>query len=242
MTDKKMGEARMLDAARKAGAPIPAGEIHGEEPDFTFNTENGTLGVEVTELLRPASRNHGIVPVEEENFHNEVIRTAQQQYCTTVAATPASLIVYFANAKGMRQDKRKIAQTLVDFVKENVHRANPVIALSGNEVPHGFGAMSITAGPGDWWCGESGGTNLNEIPRQLASRILAKNKLLPTYRTNLPRDARVWLLLYSRPTVARSIPVPFGIERMGFQFDFDRVFWFASLENQVVEIQRATAP
>ena len=33
--EKKEIERRVLDAARKAGAPIPDGEIAGEEPDFT---------------------------------------------------------------------------------------------------------------------------------------------------------------------------------------------------------------
>jgi len=32
--EKKEIERRVLDAARKAGAPIPDGEIAGEEPDF----------------------------------------------------------------------------------------------------------------------------------------------------------------------------------------------------------------
>jgi hypothetical protein len=50
---------------------------------------------------------------------------------------------------------------------------------------------------------------------------------------------RIWLLLYSRVTVSRSIPVPYGIEEWSFPFEFDRVFWFASLENRVVEIRRA---
>jgi hypothetical protein len=44
--------------------------------------------------------------------------------------------------------------------------------------------------------------------------------------------------LFSRVTVARSVPIPAGIEEWKFPFDFDRVFWFACLENRVVEFQR----
>jgi hypothetical protein len=74
---------------------------------------------------------------------------------------------------------------------------------------------------------------------EIASKIAAKNELLPRYRANLPMGAQVWLLLCSHVTVARSIPIPQGIEEWRFTFGFDRVFCFASLENQVVEIQRA---
>lgn len=63
---KKIIETRALAAARRAGVPIPAGEIAGEQPDFRFSTDAGTLGVEVTELLRPGpqQRRHatGTVP------------------------------------------------------------------------------------------------------------------------------------------------------------------------------------
>ena len=105
---------RRLAAARKAGAPIPTGEIPGEEPDFRFATETGTLGIEVTELLRPASSNGGIVPVEEESFHKEIVQTAQEQYYHGARVAPARVVGYFANARGTRQNKQKMARTLVE--------------------------------------------------------------------------------------------------------------------------------
>ena len=76
--EKKIIEARALTAARYAGVPIPLREAPGEKPDFRFNTN--TFGVEVSELLRPASSNFGIVPAAEENYHQQIIRIAQQQY------------------------------------------------------------------------------------------------------------------------------------------------------------------
>jgi hypothetical protein len=76
--EKKTTETRALSAARDAGVPIPHGEIPGEEPDFTFNA--GRLGIEVSEVLRPASSNHGIVPAAEEAFHQEILQMAQAKY------------------------------------------------------------------------------------------------------------------------------------------------------------------
>ena len=67
---KKIIETRALVAARKAGVPIPLGETPGEEPDFRFN--EGILGIEISELLKPASSNFGIVPAEAESYHQEI--------------------------------------------------------------------------------------------------------------------------------------------------------------------------
>ena len=55
MPSKKEVEQIVLDAARSAGVPIPDGGEAGEEPDFRFHTETGGLGIDVSELLRPAS-------------------------------------------------------------------------------------------------------------------------------------------------------------------------------------------
>jgi hypothetical protein len=71
---------------------------------------------------------------------------------------------------------------------------------------------------------------------QLAARISSKDKLVPTYRANLPTGAHVWLLLYSGVTLARSMMIPHGIEEWKFPFRFDRVFWFTALVGQFAEI------
>lgn len=61
---QKEVELCVLRAGRKAGAPIPVGEIAGEEPDFRFNTASGHLGIGLKELVPPATINGGIPPVE----------------------------------------------------------------------------------------------------------------------------------------------------------------------------------
>lgn len=240
--DKKEIEIRVLAAARKAGAPIPTGEIPGEEPDFRFHTEIGPLGLEVSELLRPASSNSGIVPAAEEAYHREIVQLAQAQYYCSADANPARVVLYFANARGKRRDKLDVVRSLAEFVRANVHRADPVICLSRIQLPEGFGSMSIASESGDWWCGESGGVAVSDIREQLAARISSKNDLVQRYRANLPNGAQLCLLLYSTAAVSRSMPIPLGIDEWSFPFDFDRVLWFASLENEVVEIQRAVVP
>lgn len=237
--EKKRIEAYMLAAARKAGVPIPNGETPDEEPDFRFNDEIPALGIELSEVLRPASSNHGILPVEQESFHEEIIKKAQRDYYDASDAKPAHIRVCFTDARGKKRDKKELAIALTKCVKANVHRANPVASLFWPETPNGFDSIVISAESRDWWCGEGGGYTLGDIRPQLVARISGKDKLVPTYRANLPAGAHVWLLLYTGVTVARSMMIPHGIEEWRFPVRFDRVFWYTDLERQFAEIQRA---
>jgi hypothetical protein len=248
-TDKKVVETYMLSAARKAGVPIPIGEVAGEAPDFRFVTDAGPLGIELSEVLRPASSNNGILPVYQEAIHEEIMEAAQKTYYEHSQARPVRVWVYFADARGKNQDRYAMARALADLVAENAHLANPFVSLKRewdelrrewNELPDGFSSVTIDSLLAeDWWSGEVGGYNvLTDTRSQLTERISSKDKLVPTYRANLGDNASVWLLLFSSVTVARGVMIPACAQGWRFPFSFDRVFWFASLENEFVEIQR----
>ena len=241
--EKKRIETWFLGAAREAGVPIPSGEICGEKPDFTFNTPNGALGIELSEVLRPASSNCGILPVWEESVHREIVETAQRTYYAVSNVQPVNVSVYFSNARGKRRNEREkaeIANVLAEFVQAEVHRATPVVTFMHKDAPEGFDSVCIIAEPNptDWWFGECGGIDLGDIHSQVESRISEKDKLVQVYRTKLPDGAQVWLLLHSGVTVARSMPIPHDIVTWQIPFTFDRVFWFTSLERQFAEIRR----
>lgn len=236
-TEKKAIETRVLVAARKAGIPIPFGETPGEEPDFRFNQDK--LGIEISELLKPASSNFGIVPAEVESYHQKIVQLAQQQYYAAADAVPVTINLCFANARGKRRDKQDMARTLAEFIKVNLPGPNDTLNFSDLELPEGFGSMSIWRESTDWCCGEGGGYTVSDIQEALTSRIKAKNELVPIYRRNLVPRAQVWLLLYSTFAVARGMEIPYGIEQWRFNFNFDRVFWFTTLGDRFVEIQRA---
>jgi hypothetical protein len=239
--EKKRIEVYMLAAARNAGVPIPTGEKAGLEPAPDFIFENDGLGVELTELTRPADDEGGFVPTAEEAFHRELVKAAQEQHYSAPDTKPCRLVVYFPIGSGKKRDKRKMARALSDFVKANVHRANPVAGFSTLETPDGIGAMSITSEGGDWWSGECGRTTLSQIRAQLAYRIGDKNKRVEQYRKGLPEGYSVWLLIYSGVAVSRNMPIPHDIEGWSFPFEFDKVFWFDCLEGRFAEITRARA-
>jgi hypothetical protein len=237
---KKEVEVRVLEAARKAGVPIPTGEIVGEEPDFRFKTEHGDLGIELSEVLSPASTDGAIAPIEQAAFYGDFIRLAQEQFRREVGDT-VRVTVHFGDrdAGHTRRNKSMMARKLFQYVKENLPLITGFVYLSGSAVPEGLGSITITSVGGEWDYSQCSGIVLDSIRPQIASRITAKNELLPKYLSNLSESAAVWLLLYSRPNVSRSVPIPYGIDQWKFPFEFDRVFWFVILGNEVVEIQRA---
>src|SRR5262249_45654750 len=143
------------------------------------------------EVMRPASSNFGIIPVEEENFHLEVVRTAEQLYYRTLAATLVHVSVYFAKSRGIRRSKQGMARALAEYVRANVGRAKPLASSVGIETPEGFNTITIYAEPDPkpWWSGESGSYSVSDIRGQLVARVNAKNKLVPTYRANLGNGA-----------------------------------------------------
>jgi hypothetical protein len=239
-TDKKDVESYILSAARTAGVPIPDGEVPDEAPDFRFTTDAGPLGIELSEVLRPASSNNGILPIHQKAIHEEIMETAQAAYYRNAQARPVKVRVYFADARGKKQDRDAMVQALADLVGGNAHRANPFVSFKEwDELPDGFSSITIDSQlTGDWWHGEVGGYNvLTDTRSQLAKQIRSKDKLVPAYRANLGDNARVWLLLYCGVTVARSMVIPACAQGWKFPFSFDRVFWFASLEKEFVEIQ-----
>jgi hypothetical protein len=236
--EKKRIEAYVLAAARTAGVPIPHGETPDEEPDFRFDNQTPALGIELTEMVRPASSNHGILPVEEESFHKSLITKAESAYYDSVDVKPAHASVTFTNTKGKRRDKRVMAQILAEFVKANVSHANPFVAIYRPETPDGFDSIVISAERIEWCCGEGGGYTVDDIHRQLSARICDKDELVPTYRANLPAGGRIWLLVHTGVTVARSMMIPHGIATWEFPFRFDRVFWFTAFEGKFAELQR----
>jgi hypothetical protein len=169
------------------------------------------------------------------------MQSAQRAYYAVPRAKPVHVSVTFTNTRGKRNNKREMVRKLTEFVQANIHWANPAKIFMRDDAPDGFNSVLIVSesDPNDWWSGEGGGVTLSDIRPQVEARIAGKDKLVQTYRSNLPNGAHVWLLLHTATTVARSMPIPHGAEEWRIPFQFDRVFWFTSLEGKFVEIHRA---
>jgi hypothetical protein len=239
-TCKKQIERRALETARRACSTIPSGEIHEfEKPDFKVETGCGTVGIEVTELLPRAGSDAFSSRLEEKSFHEKVVHLAEQEYNNTPGAVPVEVKVFFWNIPGRKYDRRVMAKSLAEFVRSHRAQATPVATFDWRpDMPEGFGVISISATTGSWWSGESVNLVLDQIHQQIAERIEAKNKVLPTYRYNLP-GVPIWLLIYSGMEISRGVPIPHGIDDRTFSFEFDRVIFFSSLGNEVAEVRRS---
>ena len=235
--EKKIIETRALIAARKAGVPIPLGETPSEEPDFLF--DEGKLGIEVSELMLPASSNFGIAPVAEVAFNLQVAQMAQELYYRSPDVTPVKVSLYFPSSRGEKRDKFAMANTLAEFVRKNVPTDRSFVSLSQGRTPKHFGGIVITLEPDEWWSAEGSSVTLSDIPNALSSRIESKNRNVTKYRGNLAPKAGLWLLLYTVTSVSRSMPIPHGIEDWVFKSEFDRIFWYVCLGDQFVEIRKS---
>jgi hypothetical protein len=234
MKTKKEIETWVLNAAREACPLIPVGQdIQREEPDFLITTENGSIGLELTELLRQA-KNGERRPVAEESRHNKVVQKAEQLYRSMPNAKPIKVSVGFNY--GIEYDEKEMAHSLARFVSAHSHLSNPG-AIFYDNLPAIFFFIRLDAhAPGRaWWGGELGSYTVNDIYEELALRIAEKNQKLPAYRTNLP-GIPIWLLIYSGVAVSRSMSIPHGLEEWRQPFGFDRVIFFACLERNFSEI------
>jgi hypothetical protein len=244
MTDseKKILERHMVELASRAGFPLPSGGlIDREEPDFQIDTGSGSLGIEVTAVNPPPRHPSFNSPLAEQDKYEEVIRAAESNYTRTPGALPVKVTAYPWEIERARGMEREMVRELVHFVRVHSHEATPVATFERrDQLPRGFGVVSIAAGRERWFSGASGSLTGAAIYQELSLRISEKNRRLAAYRRNLP-SVPIWLLLYSGAAVSNAIEIPYGIEKWHPHFEFDRIFLFAALSGRVVEIPKANS-
>jgi hypothetical protein len=187
----------MLQLARRAGLPLPSGEpVDRERPDFQIGTAPALLGIEVTAVNPPPRHPSFNSPLAECDKYEDVIPRAESNYASIPGAAPVRVTAYSWEIERTRGMEREMERELVDFVRAHSHEATPVATYQRrDQLPRGFGVVSIAASTEPWFCGESGSLTAAGIYNELSRRIAEKNARLPTYRQNLPA-AWIWLLLY----------------------------------------------
>jgi hypothetical protein len=236
--ENKLVERRMIELARRAGLPIPRGElVDRERPDFQIGADPAVLGIEVT-LVGPPPRHPSFnSPLAESDKYQQVIRRAESMYARTPGACPVKVTAYPWEIVRTRGMERVMARELVDFVRAHSHEAAPVATYERRDhLPRGFGVVSIAAGKKPWFSGDSASPTVTGIYNELSLRIGRKNARLAEYRRNLP-GVSIWLLLYSGAAVSNGIEIPHGIDHWQPPFDFDRVFLYSALNGRAVEIR-----
>lgn len=234
---KKIVERRVIELAWRAGLPLPSGElVDRERPDFQIGTGGALVGIEVTAVNPPPRHPSFNSPLAERDKYEDVLRTAESDYAQIPGAVPVTVTVYPWEIERTRGMERDMARDLVNFVRAHSHEATPVATYErSDQLPRGFGVVSIAAGTEPWFSGDAVSLTAAGIYTQLSRCITTKNARLPSYRQNLP-STPIWLLLYSGAAISNGVEIPFGIEKWRPSFDFDRVFLFCALGSRLVEI------
>jgi hypothetical protein len=189
--EKKQREFRAFTAACDAGLPIVAENVdgNGEQPDLRVTTQNGVVGIELSEVIplpRSASFNSSLA---EAIHHEGSVSLAERIYNAAQDALPVTVTTYPWDIERTKTSQRKRADALARFVREHCHEASPVKLFNRLDgIPEGFGVVNICLTPGPWFGGKSCGVTLEGIHGQLSRRIEEKNGLLSRYRANLPNE------------------------------------------------------
>jgi hypothetical protein len=241
--EKKIVERHMIELAWRAGLPLPSGElVDRERPDFQIGTHPTLLGVEVTAVPPPPRHPSFNSALAEYGKYEDVIRRAESNYARIPGAVPVKVTAYPWEIERTSGMECKMARELVDFVLAHSHEANPFVTYQRrDQLPLGFGVVSIAAGTGRWFHGDSRSLTVSGIYNQLSRRIAEKNARLPMYRQNLSL-ASIWLLLYAGAAISNGIEIPYGVGEWHPRFEFDRVFLFSALSGRIVEISKAASP
>lgn len=207
-----------------------------EEPDFLFDTPEGVIGVEVTQLFHTSAP--GLFPeLQIAQFHRDVVVRAGAVYAERRLGPEVDVTAYYDRSVPLT-DLNGSAQALAEFVA-----ASP-FGTTGRTMtsPKGMSVIGKHAamhpGAPKWQCFGNSETHLL-TPEFLATVIAKKNALVPNYRR---RAQTAWLLLVSSlGSLESSFAAPRDLPEWRFTFDFDRVLLLVQDPGEIYDLQRLGA-
>lgn len=217
-------------------------EVHeSEAPDFILVDGTATIGIEVTQLYRPA-QSGDLSQRAVEAFRECVVRRAHRIYIEAGGAA-VDVSVAFSDVYQCRVDLDPLAASLAETIRSIYPSAQPWILLTGEEqraqLPAQFTSLIVsrhqTKGEGFWYMIQSGPRPLLDGPL-LQSALDAKKSRVPAYR-NVAEQ--IWLLIVTDALyLSSSFSVPDAVERERYAFASDRAFFFSALERRWWELLR----
>ena len=204
-----------------------------EEPDFLFDTPDGVVGVEVTQLFHTAAP--GLFPeLQVAQFHRDVVVRAGEIYGTRELGPEVDVTTYYDRDVRLA-DLNKCAEALAEYVA-----LSPYDAVSRSMTsPDGLWVMSKhkprQPGAPKWECWGNSETHVL-TPEFLATVIANKNALVSNYRR---KAQSAWLLLASSlGSLESSFAAPRDLPEWQFAFDFDRVLLLVQDPGEVYDLKR----
>jgi hypothetical protein len=218
-------------------ADLPNLEVEdSESPDFVLVYGEKRVGLELTELFRPAVGT-GVPPKAEENLTDRIVKAARRIYDAESDGF-VHVNVYFSesvNIKTLHRDQT--ARSLCDLVHrlpltqgDHTHWRNDYVDSALDAIAF-VTALPVPQASMAHWSVSRAGWRATMSQDVVAEAIAAKNHKLPRYRPNLDE---VWLLLAvegNRPSQffdPEQIP---DIGKLGSAFD--RTYFFNSVHHKV---------
>jgi hypothetical protein len=210
---KKRIEKHYAEEARRASPILPSGElVPYENPDFLLRLDNGTLGIEVTELCREEPR-------AEAGRLAKIHEKAKALYGRLPDSEPINVSLVFSR-RAADVAFKQLANSLVEFVYER--RKNRGICPA-KDLPEGYCHIGIHAPveqidpTGHWYCARAFDTAI--APKELVEfRIAEKNARLADYRL---AAAEVWLLIINDQFLGAGQVCVRPDHLAGWKFSFD---------------------
>ncbi len=218
-------ERRTIQGARQKSALIPGGEVQSfDRPDCLI--PSAALGIEISYLLPQKPRNASFSSPQLAVFQEEVVRKAERCY-RLIDSRPARVLVYFKNDWVRKRDEYAMANEIAQFVRDNYPaNARPVLLQQGGSCVRGWvdGLSIVGISCVDELWETSASSSIPILTHdQLYSRIRSKDRRLPEYRTRVPQDWEIWLLLATSISALHSVAVPYEVTTWRFESGFDRV-------------------
>jgi hypothetical protein len=128
------------------------------------------------------------------------------------------------------------ATGIVDFVRSHQSEVTDYQHWSRHEKPPtGVGLISIFGADAPWYGDSIRYRSLDTLKKQFLLRVADKNAKVASYKANLP-GLPIYLLMYSFADFNREFPTFADMDKLQVPFDFDRVFFFSALNQEVIDI------
>jgi hypothetical protein len=204
-----------------------------EEPDFLFDTPDGVVGVEVTQLFHTAEP--GMFPeLQVAQFHRDIVVRAGEIYVARKLGPPVDVTTYYRRDVALT-GLHQCAEALGEFVAASTYGTTSRSMTS----PKGLSVMSKHE-PRDtsaqkWQCFGNSHTPL--LTHDFLSAVIAKkNALAARYRRKAPTS---WLLLVSTlGSLESTFAAPRDLPEWRFAFDFGRVLLLVQDPGEVYDLAR----
>lgn len=243
---KKARERRHLERLRQSLPSFPDGAVRdAEAPDFIVECNDGTIGVEHTELFLDDSPGVGsALRAKEGEWAKAVLNACRLYEERTLPAVDVA--VFWLDHYPLTSKRRKeISREIADCVERALPMAEPTVTLeqtdlSDSPLPEEIDAIRVAKFPEltvNRWNYPRSGYVASLSVDQIRNAIAEKERRLEAYQSSC---SQVWLVLVIEGLYASSlIEIAESVRTTSFITGFDRLLLMRYFEGEVIELRKA---